>query len=62
MVQALAQLTSKIATGPKLTQSQKRRGKQMDMTRILAVAKKVQNGELSMPDLRMESNNEYNAI
>ena len=34
----------------------------MDITRILAVAKKVRSGELSIPDLKMESNDEYEAL
>ena len=62
MVQALARLTSKISVGPKVTQSQRRKGKKMDITRILAVAKKVHSGELSTPDLKMESNEEYEAL
>ena len=62
MLKALAQLTSKISTGPKQTQSQKKKkGKKMNMTRVLAVAKKIRNGELTLPDLKLESNDEYDA-
>ena len=60
---ALSQLTSKIKVGPKVPQSQMRKpSKGLDMPRIMAVAKKVRNGEISLPDIELESNEEYQCM
>ena len=62
VVKALAQLTSNIQVGPKQTQSQRRKAKGLDMTRILAVAKQIRDGELRLPDVELESNDEYDCV
>ena len=63
VLQALAQLTSKVQVGPKLTQSQNRKAKKsLDMTRIQSVAKKIQSGELTLPDVELESDDEYQCV
>ena len=60
VVKALAQLSSNIQVGPKVPQSQRKKGRSgIDMTRIQAVAKKIRNGELTLPDIELESNDEY---
>lgn len=60
VAKALAQLSSNIQVGPKVPQSQRKKGRSgIDMTRIQAVAKKIRNGELTLPDIELESNDEY---
>ena len=62
VMKALAQLTSSIQVGPKQTQSQRRKAKKMDMTRILSVAKQIRDGELRLPDIELDSNEEYDCV
>ena len=60
IVKALAQLSSNVTVGPKKPQSQSRKAKSgLDMTRIHAVAKKIRDGHLTLPDIKLESNSEY---
>ena len=60
MVKALAQLTSNIRVGPKLSQSQRRKG--LNMTHIKSLAQQIKNGDLNLPDVELESNDEYKCL
>ena len=60
---ALQQLSSKITVGPKQSQrARKASTKQMDKRTIASVAKQVREGKLNLPDLQLESNDEYYAV
>ena len=58
---ALQQLTPHVTSGPKLSQAQ-RKAKSYTKKQIADIARKVQSGEIDLPDLDLESNETYEAV
>ena len=56
---ALRQLTPNIQVGPKKSQKQR---KNVDKDHISKIAQKVRDGIIELPDLNLESNDEYAAV
>ena len=63
MLKALQQFASKVSTGPKVSQKQKKslRPKPIDRRTVAAIAKQVRNGNYNLPDLQLESDERYEA-
>ena len=57
IVKALSQLTSKITIGKRKNQSKSKDG--LDIARISAIAQKVVKGEIKLPDLNLDNDDEY---
>ena len=60
---ALKQLTPNITVGPKVSQKRQRhRNQASTIDHVAHVARQVKNGEITLPDVRLEDNSEYEAF
>ena len=65
VLSALQQMTSNVSVGPKVSQRQRKDPSQrqpMDRRTVAAIAKRVRNGDYNLPDLQLESNDQYEAV
>ena len=65
MLSALQQMTSNVSVGPKISQRQRKDQSQrqpIDRRTVAAIAKQVRNGGYNLPDLQLESNDQYEAV
>ena len=62
MLNALSKLSSKITSGPKISQKKRvQRNQPMDKRSIASIAKQVREGKFNLPDLQLENNSDYDA-
>ena len=62
IVAALSQWTQNVTVGPKLTQRKKQVRKPLTKNEIRKIADAINKGELNLPDLTLESDEEYEAV
>ena len=62
VVKAFSQLTSNVRRASDRSKPQHRSNQGLDMTRIHALAKQMRDGTLNLPDLELDSNEEYECI
>ena len=62
VVKALSQLTSSVRRASDKPQTHKRPNQGLNMARIHSLAKQLRDGELNLPDLELDSNDEYECV
>ena len=63
VLNALKQISSKITIGPKKSQKiRKNLSRPLDKRTIASIAKQVRDGKLDLPDLTLDSNDQYDAV
>ena len=65
ILSTLQQMTSNVSVGPKVSQRQRKDPSQrqpIDRRTVAAIAKRVRNGDYNLPDLQLESNDQYEAV
>ena len=65
MLNALRNIASSVKVGPKVSQKKRNnvgRTKPMDKRTIASIAKQVRDGHYNLPDLQLETNNEFEAV
>ena len=63
VLEALRQLTPKVQVGPKIPQKQKKTQNQpLSRAHVAHIAKQVKNGKISLPEIDVQHNSEYEAV
>ena len=62
MLDAIQHFSSKVTIGPKLSQKQKRAQRPIDKCSVHQIAKLVREGKLDLPDIKLDSNSDYEAV
>ena len=62
VLNAIKQFSAKITVGPKLSQKKRKAQRPIDKYSVSQIAKLVRTGKLNLPDLELESNEDYEAV
>ena len=62
VLDAIKQISSKVTVGPKLSQKERKAQRSVEKYTISQIAKLVKAGKLNLPDLDLESNEDYEAV
>ena len=62
VLNAIKQFSAKVTVGPKLSQKERKAQRPIDKYSVSQIAKLVRSGKLNLPDLELESNENYEAV